>query len=148
MKKSEKLLATAKTAVTLIYTLGLFLCLVITQMANDRWRLDLDGWFWFGALVFYLLFFPSFASLTSILQTSTLKVRYGAVKGFHRALRVFVYSVASASALASIFVITALRSFDGYFYVFILLSALSLVITVIDSAYCRFKAKKLLKTEP
>ena len=146
--KSIKLLNRAKIATALIYTVGVFTALLLTQLANNHWRLDLDGWFWFGLLAFYLFFFPTFASLLSLLQLAALRIQYGAAQGrFHSWLRISVYAVASLSAIASIISLAWLRSFDYYFYIYIITSASALLVTAFDSACCRFRVKKLKQAE-
>lgn len=141
--KAIKLLTASKFAVTLIYILGTFLALVIAQMANNRWRLDLDGWFWVGVLVFYLVLFPLFASLFSVFQLASLRVRYGAAKSkLHMILRIVSYVIAAISASSSLLCIWIWQSFDYYFYSFILLSVLVLIFSVSDTVYCRLRAKK------
>ena len=146
--KTARLLKVSKIVLALLYTVGTFLVLLFTQLANNHWRLDLDGWFWFGLLAFYLFFFPTFASLLSLLQLAALRIQYGAAQGrFHRWLRISVYAVASLSAIASIISLAWLRSFDYYFYIYIITSASALLVTAFDSAFCRFRAKKLKQAE-
>ena len=141
--KAIKLLTASKIAVTLLYTLGTFSGLVIAQMANNRWRLDLDGWFWFGTLVFYLILFPLFASLFSVFQIASLRVRYGTAKNrLHMILRIVSYVIAALSASSSLLCFWIWQSFDYYFYSFILLSVLVLLFSVSDTIYCRLRAKK------
>ena len=145
--KAIKRLTALKIAITILYTIGTFLALVITQMANNYWRLDLDGWFWFGALVFYLVFFPLFASLLSVFQLASLRARYGAAKNrLHMILRIVSYVIAAISASSSLLCIWIWQSFDYYFYAFILLSALVLLFSAADSIYCRLRARKQSQT--
>ena len=146
--KAIKLLTSAKIAATLLYTLGTFLALVITQMANNRWELNFDGWFWVGALVFYLVLFPLFASLFSVFQLASLKVRYGSAKSrIHILLRIVSYVAAAISASSSLLCFWIWHSFDYYFYSFILLSALVLLFSASDTIYCRLRARRQYQTD-
>ena len=145
-RKALKTLNVAKIILTLLYVIGVFLWLIIAQMAETQSsELSFDGWFWFGALVLYIALFPVFISLLSCLQLVSTRLRYGTPSLLRKIMQIFAYVLAGANALIIIYSIAILHSFDTLIYVPIFLSIPVIIISFGESIYCFVKAKKRSK---
>lgn len=148
-KKALKILNFVKIAVSLFYFVGVFVWLILAQMTESRGDSpSFDGWFWFGALVIYLIMFPIFISLLSSLQLISTKIKYGApTEIFRKIIRGLAYLLAIANVIMILYSLVIMRSFDYFTYIPISLSVPVLLIAVADSIYCAIRAKKQTRTD-
>ncbi len=143
-KKALKALNFAKVAVALFYTVGVFVWLVLAQMAESHGDApSFDGWFWFGALVIYLIMFPIFISLFSSFQLISTRIKYGSpTELFRKIIRGIAYFLSVANVITIVYSLVIMQSFDYFTYIPISLSIPVLLIAVSDSIYCALRAKK------